>query len=87
VACSRGTNWPSILPCLLRPITRPHSWRLELRPPQKELTASPSKIREWFAELEHYGFIVLHQPGNLGVDGKGKARAWQHEQGKCRWTV
>ena len=27
------------------------------------VAASRRKIREWFAELEHYGFIVLHQPG------------------------
>src|SRR6478672_925642 len=47
------------------------------RTAQKELTASPSKIREWFAELEHYGFIVLHRHGNLGVDGKGKAPHWR----------
>ena len=50
---------------------------ISYRTAQKELTASPSKIREWFAELEHYGLIVLHQPGNLGVDGKGKAPHWR----------
>jgi hypothetical protein len=50
---------------------------ISYRTAQKELTASPSKIREWFAELEHYGFTVLHQPGCLGVDGKGKAPHWR----------
>lgn len=50
---------------------------ISYRMAQKELTASPSKIREWFAELEHYGFIVLHQTGCLGVDGKGKAPHWR----------
>ena len=50
---------------------------ISYRTAQKELTASPSKIREWFAELEHYGFIVLHLPGSLGVDGKGKAPHWR----------
>ena len=32
------------------------------------------QVKEWFAELEHYGFIVLAVHGSLGVDGKGKAR-------------
>ena len=50
---------------------------ISYRTAQKELTASPSKIREWFAELEHYGFTVLHQAGCLGVDGKGKAPHWR----------
>jgi hypothetical protein len=50
---------------------------ISYRTAQKELSASPSKIREWFAELEHYGFIVLHQLGSLGVDGKGKAPHWR----------
>ena len=43
----------------------------------RELKASRQKIREWFAELEHYGFIVLAIPGCLGVDGKGKAPHWR----------
>jgi hypothetical protein len=66
---------------------------ISYRTAQKELTASPNKIREWFAELAHYGFIALRQPGNLGVDGKGRAphwrpdRAWQHKQGKRRRPI
>ena len=35
------------------------------------------KIADWFRELEHYGFIVLHRHGALGVDGKGKAPQWR----------
>jgi hypothetical protein len=35
------------------------------------------KIGEWFKELEHYGFIVLHRYGSLGVEGKGKAPQWR----------
>jgi hypothetical protein len=50
---------------------------ISFRTAQKELTASPNKIKEWFAELEHYGFTVLHQHGSLGVDGKGKAPHWR----------
>ena len=34
-------------------------------------------MREWFAELQHYGFIVLATPAYLGVDGKGKAPHWR----------
>ena len=30
-------------------------------------------ISRWFRELQHYGFIVMTEPGCLGVDGKGKA--------------
>jgi hypothetical protein len=36
----------------------------------RELKASSHKIREWFAELQHYGFIVLHAPGHLHQQGK-----------------
>jgi hypothetical protein len=35
------------------------------------------RIGEWYAELEHYGFIALHRYGALGVDGKGKAPQWR----------
>jgi hypothetical protein len=43
----------------------------------KELSNGRRKIREWFAELEHYGFIALALPGSLGVDGEGKAPHWR----------
>ena len=43
---------------------------------QRELKVSSRKIREWFAELVHYGFIRLAVRGSLGVDGKGKAPHW-----------
>jgi hypothetical protein len=36
-----------------------------------------SRISQWFDELEHYGFIVLHRHGSLGVEGKGKAPQWR----------
>jgi hypothetical protein len=35
------------------------------------------KIAEWFRELEHYGFIVMHRHGSLGVEGRGKAPQWR----------
>jgi hypothetical protein len=31
----------------------------------------------WFRELQHYGFIVMTEPGCLGVDGKGKSPHWR----------
>jgi hypothetical protein len=34
-------------------------------------------ISRWFRELQHYGFIVMTDPGGLGVDGKGKAPHWR----------
>jgi hypothetical protein len=46
---------------------------LSLRVAEQRLGASRHKVREWYAELKHYGFIVDHLPGCLGVDGKGKA--------------
>jgi hypothetical protein len=49
----------------------------------RELNCSRQKVREWFAELEHYGFIVLHAPGSLGVDGKGKAPHWRLTELGC----
>ena len=35
------------------------------------------KIKEWYAELEHYGFIVMLSAGCLGTDGRGKAPLWK----------
>jgi hypothetical protein len=34
-------------------------------------------VRRWFAELEHFGFIVKTAEGSLGVDGRGKAPQWR----------
>jgi hypothetical protein len=35
------------------------------------------KIREWYAELEFYGFLVMLSAGCLGSDGRGKAPLWR----------
>jgi hypothetical protein len=43
---------------------------LSYRMARRELKASFNKVKEWFAELEHYGFIVLAAHGSLGVEGK-----------------
>jgi hypothetical protein len=50
---------------------------LSYRMARQELKAGFSKVAEWYAELEHYGFIVLAAHGSLGVDGKGKAPHWR----------
>ena len=50
---------------------------LSYRLARQELKAGPQKIKEWYAELHHYGFIELAQLGSLGVDGKGKAPHWK----------
>jgi hypothetical protein len=34
-------------------------------------------IRRWFAELQHFGFIVKTAEGCLGISGKGKAPQWR----------
>src|SRR5665811_669747 len=46
---------------------------LSYRNAAQELGSSHRKIREWFDELEHYGFTVLVSRGCLGTEGKGKA--------------
>src|SRR6516225_1406794 len=43
----------------------------------KEMGGTPDSISRWFRELQHYGFIVMTEPGCLGVDGKGKAPRWR----------
>jgi hypothetical protein len=58
------------------PRDRNTAW-LSFRDARLELTSSPRKIGEWFDELQHYGFIVMHTHGSLGVDGKGKAPRWR----------
>lgn len=50
---------------------------LSYRLARQELRASPQKIKEWYAELQHFGFIELAQHHCLGVDGKGKAPHWR----------
>src|SRR5262245_9253190 len=50
---------------------------ISYRTASREIGSSQKKIREWFAELRHYGFIALVTPHSLGVDGKGKAPHWR----------
>jgi hypothetical protein len=50
---------------------------LSQRMSAKELNSHHNQIARWFRELQHYGFIVLSQPGWLGVEGKGRAPRWR----------
>jgi hypothetical protein len=50
---------------------------LSTRDAAKEIGSSSEEIVNWFRELQHYGFIVMMQPGRLGVEGKGKAPHWR----------
>jgi hypothetical protein len=51
---------------------------LSQRGAQKEMgIACRDSISRWFRELQHYGFIIMTNPGGLGVDGKGKAPHWR----------
>jgi hypothetical protein len=52
---------------------------LSQRDAQEELGRSPQRdsVSRWYRELAHYGFIVMTNPGSLGVDGKGKAPHWR----------
>jgi hypothetical protein len=52
---------------------------LSQRDAQEELGRDPHRdtISRWYRELVHYGFIVMTNPGGLGVDGKGKAPHWR----------
>jgi hypothetical protein len=38
----------------------------------------------WFRELVHYGFIVMMEPGNLGLDGAGRAPHWRLTEASCQ---
>ena len=55
------------------PNQRNTAW-LSVRNAAREVKASPRKIQEWFAELLHYGFIVLHRHGSLGVRARARHR-------------
>ena len=34
-------------------------------------------MARWYRELQHYGFIVKHREGYLGVDGRACAPRWR----------
>jgi hypothetical protein len=48
---------------------------LSTRNAAKDLGANQESVCIWFRELEHYGFIVMTEPGTIGP--KGKATHWR----------
>ncbi len=50
---------------------------LSTRDAANEINSHRDRITRWFRELQHCGFIVMTNPGCLGVDGKGKAPHWR----------
>ena len=56
---------------------------LTAREAAKQLRSNRDSILRWFRELQHYGFIVMTNPGSLGVDGKGKAAHWRLTECPC----
>jgi hypothetical protein len=42
-----------------------------------EIGSHRDQIARWYRELQHYGFIVMTDPGCLGVDGRGNAPHWR----------
>ena|SRR5947209_4951883 len=51
---------------------------LSQRDAQEEMgVGDRDSISRWLRELQHYGFIVMTNPGGLGVNGKGKAPHWR----------
>jgi hypothetical protein len=51
--------------------------RLSQREAQKQLGAGFTQITRWYRELRYYGFIVMTEPGCLGIEGRGKAPQWR----------
>lgn len=50
---------------------------LSQRNAAEELQSHHNQIARWYRELQHYGFIVMSQPGFLGLEGKGQAPRWR----------
>jgi hypothetical protein len=63
----------------------PNNRRLFLsqRDAAEELNSHHNQIARWYRELQHYGFIVLHTPGCLGVGGRGQAPKWRLTELGC----
>ena len=74
-ATSHGAKWLYVA-LKRKAVSGPKAY-ISYRDATRELKAGYGKIREWFAELHHYGFIRLHSHGCLGVDGKGKSPHWR----------
>jgi len=57
---------------------------LSTRQAAKEIGSGLEEIRSWFRELQHYGFIVMMEPGHLGTQGKGRAPSWRITVLSCK---
>jgi hypothetical protein len=56
---------------------------LSQRMASAELRSHHNQIARWYRELQHYGFIVIAQPGCVGVEGKGRAPRWRLGTALC----
>jgi hypothetical protein len=84
-AASHGAKWLYVT--LKRKANSGHKAYLSSRAAERELKSSRRKVREWCAELEHYGFIRQLSAGHLGVDGHGKAPHWRLTEKGCTSKV
>ena len=50
---------------------------LSVRNAAIEIGSHRDQICRWFHELQHFGFIVMMKPGNLGLNGAGRAAHWR----------
>lgn len=50
---------------------------LSQRRAREEIGSKRERISRWYRELQFYGFIVMTAPGNLGLEGRGKAARWR----------
>jgi hypothetical protein len=50
---------------------------ISIRLAATELGVNKNNIARWYHELQHYGFIVMTKPGNLGLNGSGRAAHWR----------
>jgi hypothetical protein len=56
---------------------------LSVRDAAKEMAVTPKSIIEWYAALEHYGFLVKTKAGHLGWGGKGHAARYRVTEFPC----
>jgi hypothetical protein len=50
---------------------------LSQRDAAEEIGSDQHQVARWFRELQYFGFIVMTNPGSLGVEGTGKAPHWR----------
>ena len=73
VAMSHGAK--CLYHALKRRVPREHQSRLSvLQNGAERIESELNKVKEWFAELEHYGFIVLASTARLGSMARARPR-------------